>query len=211
MIVAVWPTATLAMSAVSTASCTVYRPVLTTWICALVPEESEPELAAAATRLLDDPRFADDWPEPLPVPVTVVAPVPLLESCSPSVMFTAATVPSKVATSSAFASARFAVVSESFAEVTLDSSAAICADEALADSSSVSLACALGEIRLSGGDRRLQRRGVDRCEHLARFDGVTSLDVDGGHRARRREAQVVRLGRGDGPLGRDRHAHRVRW
>jgi hypothetical protein len=44
------------------------------------------------------PSVEADWPEPVPVPVRVVAPVPP-EICSPTVRSTEVTVPSKVATS----------------------------------------------------------------------------------------------------------------
>ncbi len=141
VIVAVWPTFTLAMSALSTARSTVYRPVLTTWTCAL-EELLDESLELAGFGLVPDPIDASDCPDPLPVPVASVPPVPLLESCSPTVRFTAATVPSKVETSDAFASASVASMSESFADVRLDSSAASCSDDAPDAWSSESLALA---------------------------------------------------------------------
>ena len=83
-----------------------YWPLLTTWICAVDEDDelSEFELAPSPPEL-PLPRLDDDWPEPLPEPVGVVPPLPLLESCSPTVRSTLATVPSNVATSDAPASA----------------------------------------------------------------------------------------------------------
>ena len=73
----------------------------------------------------ESPRVDDEWPVPEAEPVASVPPLPLLDSCSPTVRSTWDTVPSNVATSWDPASACHVGASESVAEVTLVRSAAI--------------------------------------------------------------------------------------
>ncbi len=103
----------------SNPSATVKLEVLTTWICG---SELDASLFAPLTFWLPLPLDSEleVRPEPLPVPVASVPPLPPLVNCSPTVMFTAATVPSNVATSCAPASAVCADLSWSCADVRLE-------------------------------------------------------------------------------------------
>ncbi len=108
----VWPSATLAMSVVSTDRSTVYLPVLTTWICAVeVPLD---ELFEPVWPLpVDEPTERGVAPPPVPEPLTDVPLVPPLPSCCPTVRFIAVTVPSVVAFSEAPSSAAEAATAAS--------------------------------------------------------------------------------------------------
>src|SRR5262249_54150431 len=88
-----WPTATELMSLAATGRPTPNDPVVTTWICGVVVLELFWLFWPAPARV---PIVPDVRPDPLPEPLSVVPPVPLEESCSPTVRFTAVTVPSIV-------------------------------------------------------------------------------------------------------------------
>ena len=85
-------------------------------------------------------------PEPLPEPLSEVPPAPLAESCSPTVRFTAVTVPGMVVTSAEPSWANWAEARASWATVSADWSAVICSADASAVWSSLSLAWALSRL-----------------------------------------------------------------
>ncbi len=110
------PTSMLSTLLESTSSSDVYRPVLTTWMSGEEPLELF-ELSDPRPPSPDEPvpSVDDDCPVPVLDPVCDDPPEPPEPSCSPTETFTAATVPSKVATSVAPASASCASASASAA------------------------------------------------------------------------------------------------
>ena len=145
----------------STSSSALYLPVLATTMSA-VDDVFDPPFCAAAFDGL--PSVEAEPPEPVFEPVALVPPAPLLPSCSPTVTFTEATVPSNVATSVAPASASCASVSASVAVWTRDASASIWALDAPDDCASDRVASALArsDSALLTADSRLAESMVAR-------------------------------------------------